>query len=149
MSDAEGLRRALIARKGFSPDPFQQEAFDVLDDGCSVLVAAPTSSGKTLVAEYAISRALAAGQTVAYTTPIKALSNQKMRELSSWLGPERVGLLTGDNALRPQAPVVVMTTEVLRNMIYADSPFLASLGVGSSTKFTISRIRTGDRCGKK
>jgi ATP-dependent RNA helicase HelY len=127
--DGAALRRELIERKGFSPDEFQVAAFDVLDRGESVLVAAPTSSGKTLVAEYAIARALAEGRTVAYTTPIKALSNQKMRELSRWLGPSRVGLLTGDNSVRADAPVVVMTTEVLRNMIYARSPFLDPLGV--------------------
>lgn len=123
------LRRALVNRKGFSPDPFQVEAFEVVDRDESVLVAAPTSSGKTLVAEYAISRAMAQGRTVAYTTPIKALSNQKMRELSSWLGADRVGLLTGDNSVRSDAPVVVMTTEVLRNMIYGESDFLDDLGV--------------------
>lgn len=123
------LRRQLVNRKGFSPDRFQSEAFDVVDRGHSVLVAAPTSSGKTLVAEYAISRALAMGRTVAYTTPIKALSNQKMRDLGEWLGVDQVGLLTGDNSVRADAPVVVMTTEVLRNMIYANSPFLDRLGV--------------------
>jgi ATP-dependent RNA helicase HelY len=127
--DPTELRQQLVRRKGFSPDRFQAEAFDVVERNHSVLVAAPTSSGKTLVAEYAISRALAMGRTVAYTTPIKALSNQKMRELSGWLGAERVGLLTGDNSVRADAPVVVMTTEVLRNMIYARSPFLEDLGV--------------------
>ncbi len=129
MTDPALLRRNLVTRKGYSPDAFQLEAFDVVDAGKSVLVAAPTSSGKTLVAEYAIDRARALGRTVAYTTPIKALSNQKMRDLSGWLGVEHVGLLTGDNAVRPEAPVVVMTTEVLRNMIYAASPFLDNLGV--------------------
>ena len=127
--EAEARRRALVARKGFSPDGFQIEAFDVVDTGDSVLVAAPTSSGKTLVAEYAIERALAEGRRVAYTTPIKALSNQKMRELTAWLGRDRVGLLTGDNSIRGDAAVVVMTTEVLRNMIYAGSDFLDRLGV--------------------
>ena len=129
VTDPALLRRNLVTRKGYSPDAFQLEAFDVVDAGKSVLVAAPTSSGKTLVAEYAIDRARALGRTVAYTTPIKALSNQKMRDLSGWLGVEHVGLLTGDNAVRPEAPVVVMTTEVLRNMIYAASPFLDNLGV--------------------
>ncbi len=127
--DAAARRRALVTRKGFSPDDFQIAAFDVVDRGESILVAAPTSAGKTLVAEYAIERALAEGLRVAYTTPIKALSNQKMRELSAWLGRERVGLLTGDNSIRADAPVVVMTTEVLRNMIYSGSDFLDRLGV--------------------
>ena len=94
-----------------------------------MLVAAPTSSGKTLVAEYAIAKALENGRTVAYTTPIKALSNQKFRDLTEWLGPDRVGLLTGDNAIRPEVDVVVMTTEVLRNMIYSESPRLENLGL--------------------
>ena len=120
-SDRDTLRDDLIQRIGFSPDPFQLKAFDSIDANESVLVAAPTSSGKTLVAEYGILVALARGQTVIYTTPIKALSNQKMKDLSKWLGKENVGLLTGDNSIRGDAAVVVMTTEVLRNMIYAAS----------------------------
>ncbi|WP_423922272.1 DEAD/DEAH box helicase [Candidatus Poriferisodalis sp.] len=119
----------LLAARGISPDGFQIEAFEALDRGNSVLVAAPTSSGKTLVAEYAIAAALQAGKRAAYTTPTKALSNQKLRELRSWLGSERVGLLTGDNVVRPEADVVVMTTEVLRNMIYAGSPHIAQFCV--------------------
>ena len=101
---------------------------DALDGGQSVLLAAPTSSGKTVVAEYAVQRAVAAGQRLFYTTPIKALSNQKFRDLGRWLGSDQVGLLTGDNVIRADAPVVVMTTEVLRNMIYVGSPALAGLG---------------------
>jgi ATP-dependent RNA helicase HelY len=128
-SDRNTLRDKLIQRIGFSPDPFQLEAFDAIDANESVLVAAPTSSGKTLVAEYGIAAALASGQTVIYTTPIKALSNQKMKDLSKWLGKENVGLLTGDNSIRADAAVVVMTTEVLRNMIYADSDRLGDLGL--------------------
>ncbi|SVC34500.1 uncharacterized protein METZ01_LOCUS287354, partial [marine metagenome] len=119
----------LLTDRGFTPDDFQVRAFEVIDDDRSVLVTAPTSSGKTLIAEYAIAKALEDGRSVAYTTPIKALSNQKFRDLASWLGPDRVGLLTGDNAIRPEADVVVMTTEVLRNMIYAGSPRLESLGL--------------------
>ena len=117
------------AAKGITPDGFQLEAFDVLQRGNSVLVSAPTSSGKTLVAEYAIAQALGAGQRAAYTTPTKALSNQKLRDLRSWLGADRVGLLTGDSVVRPDADVVVMTTEVLRNMMYAASPHVAEFGV--------------------
>ena len=118
-----------LAARGITPDGFQIEAFEVLERGNSVLVAAPTSSGKTLVAEYAIASALGAGQRAAYTTPTKALSNQKLRDLRSWLGGDRVGLLTGDNVIRPDADVVVMTTEVLRNMMYAGSPHVAEFGV--------------------
>jgi superfamily II RNA helicase len=111
----------------FPADPFQIEAFDVLDGGSSVLVSAPTGSGKTLVAEYAISQTLARRTKVFYTTPLKALSNQKYRDLCIAHGEERVGLLTGDTAIRPGAPIVVMTTEVLRNMLLAGSDLLHRL----------------------
>ena len=100
----------LLTGRGLMPDAFQLEGFEIVDEGLSALVAAPTSAGKTLVAEYAIEKVLAKGRTVVYTTPIKALSNQKFKDLSRWLGKERVGLLTGDNAVRPEADVVVMTT---------------------------------------
>ena len=119
----------LLTARSISPDGFQMDAFAALDQGDSVLVAAPTSSGKTLVAEYGIAATLEAGKRAAYTTPTKALSNQKLRELRSWLGHERVGLLTGDNVVRPDADVVVMTTEVLRNMMYARSPHIAQFGL--------------------
>jgi ATP-dependent RNA helicase HelY len=117
------------ARLGFQLDDFQRRAFDALDGGRSVLVAAPTGSGKTLVAEYAIERSLAQGGKAFYTTPLKALSNQKYGDLVRTHGKERVGLLTGDNSINGEAPVVVMTTEVLRNMIYAASPTLDDLRV--------------------
>jgi superfamily II RNA helicase len=121
-------RRARFLRKlRFEPDPFQVEAFDALDDGRSVLVSAPTGSGKTLVAAYAVDQALATGGKAFYTTPLKALSNQKFGELCAAHGAERVGLLTGDVAIRPEAPVVVMTTEVLRNMLLAGSDLLEHL----------------------
>tara|TARA_Y100001970_G_scaffold179520_2_gene218548 strand:+ start:33002 stop:35557 length:2556 start_codon:yes stop_codon:yes gene_type:complete len=119
----------MLSERGLTPDAFQLQAFEFLDDGSSVLVAAPTSAGKTLVAEYGIQKVLLEGNTVIYTTPIKALSNQKFKDLGRWLGREKVGLLTGDNAIRPDADVVVMTTEVLRNMIYAGSPRLDQLGL--------------------
>ncbi|HEY3239830.1 MAG TPA: DEAD/DEAH box helicase, partial [Acidimicrobiia bacterium] len=108
-------------------DPFQHEALDALDTGRSVLVAAPTGSGKTVVAEYAIERALEEGRKAFYTTPLKALSNQKYGDLVRAHGVDRVGLLTGDNSINGEAPVVVMTTEVLRNMIYSASPTLEGL----------------------
>ena len=111
----------------FALDEFQHEAFHALDSGHSVLVSAPTGSGKTLVASYAVHRALAAHGKAFYTTPLKALSNQKYGELVAAYGEEHVGLLTGDTTLRPRAPVVVMTTEVLRNMLLAGSDLLESL----------------------
>jgi ATP-dependent RNA helicase HelY len=98
----------------FEFDPFQVTACAALEDGKGVLVAAPTGSGKTVVGEYAVHRALETGGKCFYTTPIKALSNQKFAELVQRYGPERVGLLTGDNTINGEAPVVVMTTEVLR-----------------------------------
>jgi ATP-dependent RNA helicase HelY len=122
-----GLRAEFATAHPFPLDEFQTRALDALDAGHSVLVAAPTGSGKTLVAEYAIARALAAGGKTFYTTPLKALSNQKFGDLVRAYGPARVGLLTGDNSINGEAPIVVMTTEVLRNMIYARSPTLRGL----------------------
>ncbi|MEI8240034.1 MAG: DEAD/DEAH box helicase [Actinomycetota bacterium] len=120
-------REQLIAHYSFPLDTFQLRALDALDNGESVLVAAPTGSGKTVVAEYAIDAAVADGKRAFYTAPIKALSNQKYHDLVERLGPQQVGLLTGDNAINGDAPVVVMTTEVLRNMIYARSRGLDDL----------------------
>jgi ATP-dependent RNA helicase HelY len=120
-------RAAFVESRGFPLDDFQVRALDALDAGRSVLVAAPTGSGKTVVAEYAVEKALAEGRKVFYTTPLKALSNQKYNDLVRAHGAARVGLLTGDNSLNGEAPVVVMTTEVLRNMIYAASPTLEGL----------------------
>jgi len=121
------IRAAFRAERPFPLDEFQERALDALDAGRSVLVAAPTGSGKTLVAEYAIACALDAGAKVFYTTPLKALSNQKYGDFVRAYGAARVGLLTGDNAINGDAPVVVMTTEVLRNMIYARSAALQRL----------------------
>ena len=104
--------------RDFTLDRFQLEAIEHLDAGRSVLVAAPTGSGKTVVAEHAIDRALSERRRAFYTAPIKALSNQKYRDLSERIGSSRVGLLTGDNAINADADIVVMTTEVLRNMLY-------------------------------
>lgn len=120
-------RGTFEAERPFPLDPFQVRALDALDAGASVLVAAPTGSGKTVVAEYAIARALEAGGKAFYTTPLKALSNQKFGDLVRAHGAARVGLLTGDNSINGDAPIVVMTTEVLRNMIYAASPALRDL----------------------
>lgn len=112
----------------FDLDQFQLEACNLLDEGKSVLVAAPTGAGKTVVAEYSIFRAMAEpSDRVFYTTPMKALSNQKFSELVEAWGPENVGLLTGDININSQARIVVMTTEVLRNMLYADVSALRDL----------------------
>jgi superfamily II RNA helicase len=102
----------------FDLDPFQQDAMDALDAGHSVVVCAPTGSGKTVVGEYAIYRALQFNRRVFYTTPLKALSNQKLREFRDRFGADQVGLLTGDTSINRDAQIVVMTTEIFRNMLY-------------------------------
>ena len=112
----------------FPLDSFQERACTALAKGRSVLVAAPTGAGKTIVGEFAIHLAIENHQKVFYTTPIKALSNQKYAELCKRYGDDRVGLLTGDNNTNSDAQIVVMTTEVLRNMIYANSDTLINLG---------------------
>ncbi|MFJ8231073.1 DEAD/DEAH box helicase [Streptomyces sp. NPDC094448] len=112
----------------FDLDPFQIDACRALEAGRGVLVAAPTGSGKTIVGEFAVHLALQQGRKCFYTTPIKALSNQKYADLVKRYGAGKVGLLTGDNSVNSEAPVVVMTTEVLRNMLYAGSQSLRGLG---------------------
>src|SRR6476660_3103487 len=107
-----------MSEHGFQLDRFQVEAVEALDRGDSVLVAAPTGSGKTVVAEHAVAIAIRDGHRAFYTTPIKALSNQKYHDLVRVHGAKQVGLLTGDSSVNGEAPVVVMTTEVLRNMMY-------------------------------
>ena len=120
--------QAFAALQKFDLDPFQIEACQSLEDGRSVLVAAPTGAGKTIVGEFAIHLAMQSGSDKAfYTTPMKALSNQKFRELVDVYGPDQVGLLTGDTNINGNARIVVMTTEVLRNMLYADSDALRGL----------------------
>ena len=112
---------------GFVFDDYQREACAHLEAGAGVLVAAPTGAGKTIVGEFAVYLALQRGQKCFYTTPIKALSNQKYADLVRRHGADRVGLLTGDSSINSEAPVVVMTTEVLRNMLYAGSRTLENL----------------------
>ncbi|GDY28574.1 ATP-dependent RNA helicase [Gandjariella thermophila] len=112
----------------FELDPFQRTACEAVEDGHGVLVCAPTGAGKTVVGEFAVHLALAEGQKCFYTTPIKALSNQKYADLVARYDEDTVGLLTGDTSVNGDAPVVVMTTEVLRNMLYAGSSTLDGLG---------------------
>ena len=112
---------------GFPLDAFQADALAAVDGGRSVLVAAPTGAGKTVVAEFACWLSLHTGAKCFYTTPIKALSNQKFGDLAAVHGSDHVGLLTGDNTINGEAPLVVMTTEVLRNMLYERSPTLTGL----------------------
>ncbi|WP_035740171.1 DEAD/DEAH box helicase [Parafrankia elaeagni] len=131
MSSAPGAVEEFVARYPFGLDPFQSEAVEALARGEGVLVAAPTGAGKTIVGEFAAHLALATGTRCFYTTPIKALSNQKYADLVARYGAASIGLLTGDTSRNGDAPVVVMTTEVLRNMLYseaADSSRLADLG---------------------
>src|SRR6202023_1566302 len=127
----------------FTLDLFQSQACSALEAGHGVLVCAPTGAGKTVVGEFAVHLALEAGRKCFYTTPIKALSNQKHTDLVARYGPEKIGLLTGDVSINSGAPVVVMTTEVLRNMLYADSDALEGLSyvVMDEVHFLADRMR--------
>lgn len=131
------------AELAFGLDPFQQQACAALERGHGVLVCAPTGAGKTVVGEFAVHLALAAGGKCFYTTPLKALSNQKHTDFVARYGKDRIGLLTGDLSVNANAPVVVMTTEVLRNMLYADSPLLQGLShvVMDEVHFLADRMR--------
>ncbi len=119
---------AFIQSFDFEFDPFQVAACHAVEDGSGVLVAAPTGAGKTVVGEFAAHLALKLGKKCFYTTPIKALSNQKYSEFVAMFGEDRVGLLTGDTSINGEADILVMTTEVLRNMLYAGSNTLTNLG---------------------
>src|SRR6476620_8850382 len=127
----------------FTLDDFQQRACQALETGHGVLVCAPTGAGKTVIGEFAVHLALTSGRKCFYTTPIKALSNQKYADLVDRYGKSSVGLLTGDLSINPEAPVVVMTTEVLRNMLYANSPVLRGLShvVMDEVRYLADRFR--------
>ncbi len=138
-----GQLAAFAAQLPFALDDFQQRACQALENGHGVLVCAPTGAGKTVVGEFAVHLALAAGRKCFYTTPIKALSNQKHNDLVDRYGPEKIGLLTGDQSINGDADVVVMTTEVLRNMLYANSSTLYGLSyvVMDEVHFLADRMR--------
>ncbi len=116
---SDDLLESFKARYSFALDPFQLDAIRAIQNGKSVIVSAPTGSGKTLVAEFAIHATLARQRRIAYTTPLKALSNQKYADFCRQFGSDRVGILTGDVKVNARAAVIVMTTEILRNMFYA------------------------------
>jgi superfamily II RNA helicase len=128
VSDGD-YRSRFVNGLAFGLDRFQVEAIDAVDEHVNVLVSAPTGSGKTLIANYAIGRIFERGERAFYTTPLKALSNQKYGELCALYGERRVGLLTGDVSINAGAEVVVMTTEVLRNMLLTESHQLTTLGL--------------------
>lgn len=127
----QAKRRSVASRFAdsmpFELDAFQVEANEALESGNNVLVAAPTGAGKTVVADFAIYLAQERNVKAFYTTPIKALSNQKYHDLVELYGPDKVGLLTGDTSINAEADIVVMTTEVLRNMLYEHSMTLEAL----------------------
>ncbi|MGV0837934.1 DEAD/DEAH box helicase [Mycolicibacterium thermoresistibile] len=139
----DGALADFAGQLSFQLDDFQRRACAALENGHGVLVCAPTGAGKTVVGEFAVHLALAAGRKCFYTTPIKALSNQKHNDLVARYGPERIGLLTGDQSINGDAPVVVMTTEVLRNMLYASSRTLDGLAyvVMDEVHFLADRMR--------
>ncbi|MFH1409597.1 MAG: DEAD/DEAH box helicase [Nanoarchaeota archaeon] len=110
--------------KSLTLDPFQEESIQAIEKGQSVVVSAPTGSGKTLIADYIINKDIHKGIRVIYTAPIKALSNQKYKEFSEEYGKEKIGLLTGDIVRNPEAPILIMTTEIYRNMALSRDPMM-------------------------
>ncbi len=140
---ADSLYQEFASDLDFALDDFQRRSCRDLEHGSGVLVCAPTGAGKTVVGEFAVFLALASGGKCFYTTPIKALSNQKFADLRARHGDDAVGLLTGDQSVNARAPVVVMTTEVLRNMLYAQSPALEGLShvVMDEVHFLADRFR--------
>ena len=126
--------------RGLDLDLFQSDAIQALDENLNVLVSAPTGTGKTVVADWMVEKVLSEGRTVIYTAPIKALSNQKFRDYCKLLGPENVGLVTGDLVVRPGAPCRVMTTEILRNMLLCAEDWRDLQGVDSLAAVVIDEI---------
>ncbi|MCK5397796.1 MAG: DEAD/DEAH box helicase, partial [Thermoplasmata archaeon] len=114
---------------GLTLDDFQIEACEHITNGDSVVVSASTGTGKTLIAEYAIEFYTAHGQRSVYTSPIKALSNQKYRDFVEQFGADKVGILTGDVSINKDAQILVMTTEVYRNMALADPESISDVGI--------------------
>ena len=112
---------------GLVLDPFQEKALDAIDAGKSVIVAAPTGTGKTLVADYLVEKVMAEGRRIIYTAPIKALSNQKYKDYKELFGVQKVGILTGDVVLNSEAPLIIMTTEIFRNQVITNDPALESV----------------------
>src|SRR3989338_9311218 len=102
--------------KNFTLDPFQEEAINAIEKNCSVVVSAPTGSGKTLIADYIIEKHRSDPKRIMYTAPIKALSNQKYRDFCKEYGEQTIGLMTGDIVINPSAKILIMTTEIYRNM---------------------------------
>jgi ATP-dependent RNA helicase HelY len=143
MNQPDAQLAAFTKQLPFELDDFQQRACLALENGHGVLVCAPTGAGKTVLGEFAVHLALAAGRKCFYTTPIKALSNQKHNDFVRRYGPQRIGLLTGDQSINGDADIVVMTTEVLRNMLYANSPALQGLAyvVMDEVHFLADRMR--------
>jgi len=142
-------RGRFVNSLAFGLDRFQVEAIDAVDEHVNVLVSAPTGSGKTLIANYAIGRIFERGERAFYTTPLKALSNQKYGELCALYGERRVGLLTGDVSINASAEVVVMTTEVLRNMLLTESHQLNTLGLVVLDEVHYLQDRSAVGCGKR
>lgn len=114
----------LTTYMNYELDPFQRQAIDLITQGRSVIVSAPTGVGKTLVADFLVEQIISQGQKVVYTAPIKALSNQKYKEFKQRFGEERVGIVTGDINVNPRADCLIMTTEIFRNMVLAQEPFV-------------------------
>ena len=113
--------------KGLELDKFQEDAINAIEHNKSVVVSAPTGSGKTVIADYIIDRDFKKGIRVIYTAPIKALSNQKYKEFCRQYGEQNVGILTGDSQKNPDALILIMTTEIYRNMVIIDDPFVKEI----------------------
>jgi superfamily II RNA helicase len=147
-ADAAALVAAFEATLPFPLDAFQREAMLALAHHHSVLVAAPTGTGKTVIAEFAVHLARQRGLRVLYTTPIKALSNQKYRDFRARYGEASVGLLTGDLVLQPDAAIQVMTTEVLRNRLVQGTDTLDDVGAARPGRSRSCCARSAARPGR-